>query len=67
MSNDNRRKPDSGPLEEEDAEDLMQTLVELNHSVNNINRLLQKLQKNIHQAVESGAKNNEQVGTRTLH
>lgn len=64
---DGNQKKDSSRFEqgeETQTEELIQTLVELNHSVSNINRLLQQLQKNI---ANNAAHQVDAIAARTLH
>ena len=68
MADGNRSKDnrvfDLHNLDESKAEELMQTLLELNHSVSNMNKLLQQLQKNI---ANNAVRQIDAIATRTLH
>lgn len=63
-SKDNRVLLDLNNLDESKAEELMQTLLELNHSVSNMNKLLQQLQKNI---ANNAVRQIDAIATKTLH
>ena len=58
------RKIDDSNLEETKTEELMETLVELNHSVSNISKLILQIQRNI---AKDTAKPVDAVSARTLH
>lgn len=58
------REKDANCIEEESAEELMQTLLELNNSVCNISKLIQQLQKNI---AKDTAQQIDAIAARTLH
>lgn len=68
MADGNRSKDnrvfDLHNLDESKAEELMQTLLELNHSVSNMNKLLQQLQKNI---ANNAVRQIDAIATKTLH